>query len=119
MSSSTINGTNVIVPTIGPNTCDVTVKVVDQAGMFIDGAIVSAKLIHRPEFAQQAIVANVTTSQVTNSNGEATLVLIRQAAFTDTEFGEYKIYVKYGRETYAFRYFVPNLESVVAYLPLS
>lgn len=118
MSSSTIEGTNVLTPELGPNVCLVTIKVVSQHGNPISGAIVTAKIKNKAEFAGQAIVANEIVSDVTDGNGEATLTLIRFAAFS-TDSGEYRIHVKYGQEHHHFDYVVPNVDAVVAYLPLA
>lgn len=104
-----------VTPPPAPGLCNVLVKVINQHGSPIVGAIVSARIHKKAEFASASLVSNTSDSETTDASGEATLVLIRQDAFNTAGY-QYKITVENGSERHTFSYAVPAADNAVAYL---
>lgn len=113
-----LDANGAVLPPAAPGLCNVLVNVIDQHGNPVEGATVTARLNGKQEFASQSLVANASTESTTGVDGIAVLVLIRSVAF-NTSSGEYRIHVKYEKSHSHFDYIVPDLDSIVAYLPLT
>ena len=74
-------GSIVAPATDDPALCAVTVRVINQHGVPIENAIVTARLQGGGNFVNPAMVLNQSTDQRTGPTGQATLLLIRATQF--------------------------------------